>query len=117
MASSNISGNDFTGTNFSGRALGVTGGPDGYAQPTRGYYATIKFTNPPESGNVDVMIYTLRGGRLVRSLRKYVSAHSPSELVWDCLNSNGEMIGSGIYVAVINGAGYNYEKLKIGVLK
>ena len=117
VVSSNIAGNDFAGTDFGGRSLAVTGGPDGYAQPTRGYYATIKFISPGQSGNVDVMIYTLRSGRLVRTLRKYVSALGTTELVWDCRNSSGELVGSGIYVAVVNDSGYHYEKLKIGVLK
>ena len=53
----------------------------------------------------------------MRSLRKYVSAWGTTELVWDCRNSSGELVGSGIYVAVVNDSGYNYEKVKIGVLK
>ncbi|NLO92481.1 MAG: hypothetical protein GX410_10900 [Elusimicrobia bacterium] len=116
VVSGDLSGNDFIATADGGRAVFVTGGPDGYARPRQGYNAVIKFTSPSQSGDVDVNIYTLRGGRLVRSLRVYVRARNPSELEWDCLNSSGEMAGSGIYVATVKGAGYD-EKIKIGVLK
>lgn len=112
-----VTGNDFIGSNLGGRSIAVIGGPNGYAQPTLGYKATLKFANPRETGQVKVRIYTMRNARLVRTLETDVTAGTPAELVWDCINSSGETIGSGIYIAVVSGAGYDNEKIKIGVLK
>ena len=67
--------------------------------------------------HVTVKIYTLRGARLVRSYETDVIAGTPSELIWDCLNTDSQTVGSGVYIAVVDGAGYDNVKIKIGVLR
>ena len=94
------------------QALLVVGGAKGYVG--KGDKAVISLNNPPQGGHVSVRIYTLHGARLVRELGTDVQAGVAASVAWDC-HSDGA--GSGIYIAVINGAGYHNEKLKIGVLK
>jgi hypothetical protein len=64
-----------------------------------------------------VKIYTQRNARLVKTLGADVTAGTATAIAWDCLNTDGELAGSGVYVAVVNGAGYDNEKVRIGVLK
>jgi len=113
----NASGNDFAAASTGGKDIVAVGGPGGYAEPGRGYPARIKLASPPASGHVTVKIYTLRGARLVRSYETDVIAGTPSELIWDCLNTDSQTVGSGVYIAVVDGAGYDNVKIKIGVLR
>jgi len=120
ITNGNVSSLSFTATHTVSSnlpALYVKGGPNGYAQPTRGYPAKIEISDPAQSGLVTVKIYTVRDARLVRTLTAGATAGAALEIVWDGHAGDGEMAGSGVYVALINGAGYDNEKIKIGVLK
>ena len=118
-----VNGTGVPGTDFSVAAAAAVsdpayaqGGPNGYAEPARGYPAVIKLQAPALSGHVSVKIYTARNARLVRKLETDVTAGTAADLNWDCRDSDGKIVGSGIYVALIKGAGYD-EKIRIGVLK
>lgn len=93
----------------------VEGGVNGYVEPWKGP-AKIRLT-PRGSGHISIRIYTLRKARLIRTLEADVTAGNMSTILWDCLNTDGQTVGSGVYVVVINGAGYDNEKIKMGVLK
>ena len=94
----------------------VQGWDNGYVEPKKGP-GVIKLNNPSETGHVTVRIYTLRKARLVRTLETDVTAATPASISWDGANTDGETVGSGVYVMTVNGAGYNNEKVKFGVLK
>lgn len=118
----NWTAGDFTGTasasGFAGApAVLVSGGPNGYAEPTKGYGATIALNPPKRTGHVTVRIFTQRGARLVKKLEADVTAGTTATIAWDCRNTDGELVGSGSYLAVISGAGYDNKKITIGVLK
>jgi sugar lactone lactonase YvrE len=115
--SSAVADNNFVGLQTHGKVALVQGGHNGYAEPTKGYPATITLTNPPASGMVTVKIYTLRDAHLARTLTVSASAGTPAQFVWDCRDGDGSLVGSGVYIAVVNGAGYDNEHVKIGVLK
>jgi len=117
VAGAAVPGEDFVAMKTDGRDIIVQGGPNGYAEPQKGYNANIMFTSPAQSGHVTVKIYTSRNAILVRTLETDVNAGIPAQLVWDCRNRNGEAAGSGVYIALVNGAGYTNEKVQIGVLK
>ncbi len=119
-----VSNSNVIGLNFNAApadsdkpAVYASGGPNGYAEPGKNYPAVIHLTRPSKSGHVTVKIYTQRNARLVKTLEADVTAGTAAVIDWNCRNTDGEMSGSGVYVAVINGAGYNNEKLRIGVLK
>ena len=121
ITNGNATAQNFTATVGGGSAgkpaIYASGGPNGYAEPGRGYNATIHLTSPSQSGHVTVKIYTQRGGMLVATLEAEVTAGTESAIAWNCKNINNETVGSGVYIALINGAGYDDEKLRIGVLK
>jgi len=98
-------------------AVLVSGGPNGYAEPTKGYGATIALNPPKQTGHVTVRIFTQRGARLIKKLEADVTAGTTATIAWDCRNTDGEIVGSGSYLAIINGAGYDNKKITIGVLK
>ncbi|NLO91196.1 MAG: hypothetical protein GX410_04295 [Elusimicrobia bacterium] len=97
-------------------AIVVQGWDNGYVEPKKGP-AVFKLNNPQESGHVTVRLYTLRNARLVRTLETDVTSGIPSAISWDGANTDGETVGSGVYLALVNGAGYNNVKIKFGVLK
>jgi hypothetical protein len=99
------------------RVITVQGGPNGYAEPKKGFVPTIHLKSPGQSGHVKVTIYTVHNARVVKTLETDVVEGCAADLKWDCLNADNEMVGSGIYVAVVDGGGYQKEKVKIGVLK
>ncbi len=106
---------NFTSAYSGDKAAFAEAGTNGYMEPGKGD-AKLRL-NPTQSGHVSAKIYTLRRARLVRSLEADVTAGSPSTILWDGRNTDGELVGSGIYVMVLNGAGYDNEKVKIGVLR
>ena len=114
--SASLTGQDFTSGYSASASVAVVGGPKGYVEASKGGQAVIHLNAPTQSGQVSVKIYTLRNARLVRDYSIAVAAGTATSLVWNCLNTDGEMIGSGVYLAVIKGAGYD-EKIKIGVLR
>jgi len=116
--SASLADKDFTATaqTAGSESVVVQGGENGYVEPKKAP-AVIRLSAPAASGHVTVKIYTLRKARLVKTLETDVTAGMPASITWNCLNTDGEMIGSGVYLAVVNGAGYDNVKIKIGVLK
>ena len=101
-------------TTFDGGIV-VQGSENGFIEPKKDP-AVFRFI-PPESGHVSIKIYTLRTARFVKSVDADVVGGAQTSVLWDGRNTDGELVGSGIYIAVVNGAGYSNEKVKIGVLK
>jgi hypothetical protein len=99
------------------RIITVQGGPSGYAEPGKGYFPVIHLKSPAKSGQVTITLYTVHNARIVKTLERDVIEGCAADLTWDCRNIDSEMVGSGVYVAVVDGAGYQKEKVKIGVLK
>ncbi|MFA6584403.1 MAG: carboxypeptidase regulatory-like domain-containing protein, partial [Elusimicrobiaceae bacterium] len=106
---------DFASANTGGTGNFVEGSENGYVEPRKGP-AKFRLT-PTESGHLTIRIYTLKKARLVRTLEADVTAGTLNTVNWDCLNTDNETVGSGVYVAVLSGAGYDNEKMKVGVLK
>jgi len=57
-----------------------------------------------ESGEITAAVYTLSGRPVwkgsVRALRGGAGI-----IAWDCVNQDGEVVGSGVYTLVVHGAG------------
>ena len=97
-----------------GERLLIQGGRQGYVNPLLGERALIIIT-PPESGKVDVAIYTLRG-ELVWQTQASVQAEVQNLVRWAAENSDGQVIASGIYLVRVTGAGME-EVRKVAIVK
>ncbi len=106
---------DFRTGSTEGSKLFVEGGDNGYVQPSKGP-AKIRLT-PTQDGHITIKVYTARNARLIRTLETDATAGNLTTVIWDCLNTDGETVGSGVYLVVINGGGYDNEKIKMGVLR
>ncbi len=97
-----------------GGSAKVQGGEDGYINPNSGEEARV-YINAPESGTVDVRIYTMRGG-LVWETTVEVEAGITRLVNWLCRNKSENIVASGIYIVHIKGAGLDIKK-KIAIVK
>ena len=91
----------------------VQGGEKGYVNPAKGEQATIHF-RAERIGEIKIRIYTLKG-QLVWEKSKETTGEEDF-ILWDCKNSCGRVISSGIYIIHINSPGINTTK-KIAILK
>lgn len=91
----------------------IQGGEKGYVNPAKGEQATIHFRTE-RIGEIKIRIYTLKG-QLVWEKSKESNGEEDF-ILWNCNNSYGTVISSGIYIIHINGSGINTTK-KIAILK
>ena len=91
----------------------VQGGAKGYANPAKGEQVIIHF-KAAGPGTVTVKIFTLQG-QIIRELTRYTDG-SEDQLSWDCRNTDGSMVASGLYIAHVKGPGLEETK-KIAVVK
>ncbi|MFH1378758.1 MAG: carboxypeptidase regulatory-like domain-containing protein, partial [bacterium] len=101
------------GVLVSGSQVKIQGGSKGYVNPKLNESVKIHF-NAAGSGSVETIIYTLRGQK-VREYKKDVSSGAGT-IDWDCKNSDGSTVTSGIYIVYIKGPGFKTTK-KIAVVK
>jgi hypothetical protein len=121
-ASDFSSGPRFLVTQVASSAVTVYGGAHGYVNPNLGERASIVVV-PTDNGTATVTIVTLRGKHVV-TLRQAVTldqGFSPpvpfqNEIFWDCRDSNGSIVPSGIYLAHVVAPGID-AKQKIAVVK
>ena len=85
----------------------IQGGRKGYINPDRREVAIIHF-NATGSGNVNFKIYTTRG-ELVWERNKDTDG-DPDSVKWDCRNSNGTTVSSGLYIIFVKGPGLDCKK-------
>jgi hypothetical protein len=84
--------------------------------PNRSEQATICWTQP-QSGAVSITIYTLNGDKVISLVdNKNYSAGQYNEVKWNGRNQDGAAVGSGIYIVLFKGPGYQ-EIGKAAVLK
>jgi hypothetical protein len=91
----------------------IQGGEKGYVNPAKEEEAVIHF-RANGAGEIKIKIYTLKG-QLVCEKSKETDGEEDS-IVWDCKNSDGTIVSSGIYILRINAPGINTTK-RIAVLK
>ena len=92
----------------------VIGGEQGYIRPALGEMAKIEVLGG-FSGTVTVGIYTL-DGELVWERSSGISRGVESDLVWDCRDSDGDRVASGVYLVRVNGCGMD-ELRKVVVVR
>ncbi len=85
----------------------IQGGREGYVNPDKNEVAIIHF-NTTGSGNVDFNIYTVRG-ELVWKRSKDTDGN-PDLVRWNCRNSNGTTVSSGVYILIVKGPGLDCKK-------
>ncbi len=91
----------------------IMGGERGYANPAKGEKITIYFRSA-SAGEIKIKIYTLKGQLICKKSKK--TDGEEDSIAWDCKNSDGTVVSSGIYVLHINAPGINTTK-KIAVIK
>ncbi len=91
----------------------IQGGEKGYVNPAKGEEATIYFKSA-SAGEIKIKIYTLKG-QLVCEKSKETTGEEDF-IVWDCKNSDGTVVSSGVYILRINAPGIDMTR-KIAVLK
>ncbi len=64
---------------------------------------TFKY-NLPSSADVTLRIFDV-GGRLVKELKESGAAGSNTTLMWDTTNKNGQRVGSGVYIYILESGG------------
>ena len=75
----------------------ITIGPNPY-KPLRNPGQNVTFRGLPSDGKIKIYTYL---GELIREL----SSDSSGNAAWDGRNSGGERVASGVYVALVQGAG------------
>ncbi|MBA7532249.1 hypothetical protein ES705_24475 [subsurface metagenome] len=91
----------------------IQGGEKGYANPSKGEEVKVHF-QAKSSGKVTIKIYTLRG-QLVWEDSKQTDGEKDF-ITWDCQNSEGSVVSSGIYIIYVEGPGIKTTK-KAAILK
>ncbi len=91
----------------------IQGGEEGYVNPNKGEGLTIHF-DAAHAGTVKVKIYTLRG-QLVWEKNKETDGEEDF-IIWDCKNTEGTVVASGVYVLYIDGPGIKNVR-KAAILK
>ncbi len=91
----------------------IQGGEKGYANPSKGEEVKIHF-QANSSGKVTIKIYTLRG-QLVWEDSKQTDGEKDF-ITWDCQNSEGSVVSSGVYVIYVEGPGIKTTK-KAAILR
>jgi hypothetical protein len=81
----------------------VIGGTNGWLQPSRGDRALF-LAVPVEHGEITVAVYTLSGRPVWKGVVR-AQRGGAGIIAWDCVNQDGEAIGSGVYTLVVRGAG------------
>ncbi len=76
---------------------------------------TISFLNPRD-GWVELTVYDLRGRRVTRLIADHRPA-GPDSVRWDGTDDNGRRVGSGVYLARLEGANGGIAVVKVGVVK
>lgn len=104
---------NFIATTLSG-SVRVVGGANGYVEPERGETATVTVV-PRVSGNVRVIVYTLRG-EIVFEVNQPVEMDEENTFEWDCKNQGGQVVAPGVYVLKVDGAGMSVTR-KIAVVR
>ncbi len=88
---------------------------DNLFDPSQGQSTTIEFS-VNKGGPTLVKIYTLQGKLIKTVYDNLVAGGSQYSAQWDGRNDNGEMVGSGIYIAHIVGPNFS-KKQKIAVIR
>ncbi len=91
----------------------IQGGEKGYANPAKGEEVTIYFKSA-SAGEIKIKIYTLKGQLICKKSKETYGEED--SIVWDCKNSDGTVVSSGIYVIYIDAPGIKTTK-KIAILK
>ena len=83
--------------------------------PARGEYTIIRWYQP-ESSNVTVKLYNLRGEWLKTLINNvYYEQGQRHEIIWRGLNAVGSTVGSGIYIVYIKAGDYE-DRIKVAVI-
>jgi len=98
---------DFAARQYSRGELTLVGGAKGYVMPLKGEKLKIVL-NSEITGAVDIKIYTL-SGELVWGKTIAVSP-GVNDDTWNCKNTGGGGVASGIYLVYANGAGFDVKK-------
>ncbi|MGM0441457.1 MAG: S8 family serine peptidase [Elusimicrobiota bacterium] len=93
--------------------VAIVGGRQGYVDPSKEEYAEIIF-NSSESGRATAKIFD-RLGRLVWENTKNINSGN-NYIEWDCKNSYGEVVSSGIYILHITAPNIDTTR-KIAVVR
>lgn len=92
----------------------VTGGQNGYVNPSLSEKASIAF-RPASSATLSVKIYSMAGD-LVYQTTFSGTANQQGLVVWDGKNQDGGVVSSGIYLLHLVGGGIDKTK-KIAIVK
>ncbi|MBD3271652.1 MAG: hypothetical protein GF384_03830 [Elusimicrobia bacterium] len=82
--------------------IAIRGGVQGYIRPANGEKLLVQ-SNTSSSGTIEVKMYTI-DGRLVWEHSTYANTNS-TNIEWNCVNNDGSMVASGIYIMFIKGPG------------
>ncbi|MBD3272081.1 MAG: T9SS type A sorting domain-containing protein, partial [Elusimicrobia bacterium] len=82
--------------------LMIQGGPKGYVNPELGETAKIYFMAETR-GTITITIYSLTG-KLVWKTEKQTDGNE-DYVVWDCINNDGAVVSSGVYIVYLKGPG------------
>jgi hypothetical protein len=84
--------------------------------PLHGEQARIRWTQP-QTGAVSITVYNLLGDKIIGLVNheEYASGHY-NEVKWNGSGQNGKVCGSGIYIVLWQGPGYQ-EMGKIALIK
>ncbi|MBD3271153.1 MAG: T9SS type A sorting domain-containing protein, partial [Elusimicrobia bacterium] len=93
--------------------VAVQGGSKGYVNPKQGEQAVIHF-RAEEPGNIKICIYNLQGS-LVKEMSKDTSGGEDS-MAWSCVNGDGSMVASGVYIVYVRGPGID-TTTKMAIVK
>ncbi|MCK4533726.1 T9SS type A sorting domain-containing protein, partial [bacterium] len=74
----------------------------GYVNPNKGEWLTIHF-DAAHAGTVKVKIYTLRGQSVWKTSKE--TDGEEDFITWNCKNTEGTVVASGVYVIHIDGPG------------
>ncbi len=91
----------------------ILGGEKGYANPAKGEKVTIYFKSA-SAGEIKIKIYTLKGQLVCKKSKE--TTGEEDFIIWNCKNSEGTVVSSGIYVIYIDAPGIDITK-KIAILK
>ncbi|MBD3271281.1 MAG: T9SS type A sorting domain-containing protein, partial [Elusimicrobia bacterium] len=91
----------------------VRGGANGYVNPMQGETARVYF-HAEEAGTVTFQIYTM-GGSLIWE-KQTTTTGSPDSITWDCMNTDGTMVSSGVYIVYVKAPGITTTR-KIAIVK
>jgi hypothetical protein len=108
---SDATGEDFVGS--SSCSIELVGGQRGYVRPLHGETAKLGILSG-QTCRIRAEVYTIAGER-VWTETAGVSASEETTVEWDCRNSAGDIVASGMYLFHVSGCGIDEIKKMIVV--